>query len=593
MRKRKTDFEEIFLHVDAKKQPVKTLILLFRDNLSRVLLSIVFFVLKNLPVWVLPLITAAIINQATNPGPNTGRNILLYLILGAIITVQNIPSQQGETYFTTRAVRDIEMRLRSALIRKLQHLTISFHKNLSSGRIQSKILRDVDNIEALCKAMVTNLTQAILNILVFAAITLYHSPLVALFFLLTIPVAALLIRAFRRTIGRTVSEFRKEIEHMSAGVSEMVEMIPVTKAHGLERVETTKINNRLRDVKEKAMRTDTIQTLFGSSSWSTFQTFQLVCLCFTGWLAYRGKISVGEIALFQTYFGQLLGNVSGLLTLYPVISKGFESIGSVSEILASNDIENNRGKKRLVNVEGEFVFDHVDFRYPDDPTAPVLEDFSLTVKKGEYIALVGESGSGKTTALNLLIGFHFPSKGTLSVDGHDMRDINLTAYRRHIAVVSQNNILFSGSIRDNIAYGLPHVTEEEIEQAVDMANLRELVNELPDGIHTQIGERGSRLSGGQRQRIAIARAMIRNPQIILLDEATSALDNVSEHKVQEAMDKLIHGRTTFVVAHRLSTIMNADRIIVMRHGKCVEMGTYDSLMEQKGYFYELAKLQEK
>lgn len=593
MRKRKTDFEEIFLHVDAKRQPVKTLILLFRDNLSRVLLSIVFFVLKNLPVWVLPLITAAIINQATNPGANTGRNILLYLILGAIITVQNIPSQQGETYFTTRAVRDIEMRLRSALIRKLQHLTISFHKNLSSGRIQSKILRDVDNIEALSKAMVTNLTQAILNILVFAVITLYHSPLVALFFLLTIPVAALLIRAFRRTIGRTVSEFRKEIEHMSAGVSEMVEMIPVTKAHGLERMETTKINNRLRDVKEKAMRTDTIQTLFGSSSWSTFQTFQLVCLCFTGYLAYKGKISVGEIALFQTYFGQLLGNVSGLLTLYPVISKGFESIGSVSEILASDDIENNRGKKRLVNVDGDFVFENVGFHYPDDPSAPVLENFNLTVKKGEYIALVGESGSGKTTALNLLIGFHFPTEGTLSVDGHDMRDINLTAYRRHIAVVSQNNILFSGSIRDNIAYGLPHVTDEEIEKAVDMANLRELVNELPDGIHTQIGERGSRLSGGQRQRIAIARAMIRNPQIILLDEATSALDNVSEHKVQEAMDKLIHGRTTFVVAHRLSTIMNADRIIVMRHGKCVETGTYDSLMEQKGYFYELAKLQEK
>lgn len=593
MRKRKTDFEEIFLHVDAKRQPVKTLILLFRDNLSRVLLSIVFFVLKNLPVWILPLITAAIINQATNPSPKTGRNILLYLIVGAIVIVQNIPSQQGETYFTTRAVRDIEMRLRSALVRKLQHLTISFHKNLSSGRIQSKILRDVDNIEALCKAMITNLTQAILSILVFSVITLYHSPLVAFFFLLTIPVAAFLIRGFRRTIGRTVSEFRKEIEHMSAGISEMVEMIPVTKAHGLERVETTKINNRLREVKEKAMRTDTIQTLFGSSSYSTFQTFQLVCLCFTGYLAYKGKISVGEIALFQTYFGQLLGNVSGLLTLYPVISKGFESIGSVSEILASDDIENNRGKKRLVSVDGDFVFENVSFHYPDDPSAPVLEDFNLTVKKGEYIALVGESGSGKTTALNLLIGFHFPTEGNLYVDGHNMRDINLTAYRRHIAVVSQNNILFSGSIRDNIAYGLPHVTDAEIEEAVDMANLRELVNELPDGINTQIGERGSRLSGGQRQRIAIARAMIRNPRIILLDEATSALDNVSEHKVQEAMDQLIHGRTTFVVAHRLSTIMNADRIIVMRHGKCVETGTYDSLMEQKGYFYELAKLQEK
>ena len=233
------------------------------------------------------------------------------------------------------------------------------------------------------------------------------------------------------------------------------------------------------------------------------------------------------------------------------------------------------------------------FTYPDDPSSNVLSDFSLSVKKGECIAFVGESGSGKTTALNLLIGFHFPTEGTLYMDGHDIRDINLTAYRRHIAVVSQNNTLFSGSIRDNIAYGLPHVTDEEIQKVVDMANLRDLINELPDGIYTQIGERGGRLSGGQKQRIAIARAMIRDPQIILLDEATSALDNVSEHKVQEAMDKLIHGRTTFVVAHRLSTIRNADRIVVMKNGKCVEIGTYDSLMENKGYFYTLAKLQEK
>ncbi len=593
MRKKKHDFEEIFLKCDAKKKPLKTLLLLFQDNLFRVIMSIVFFVIKNLPVWILPLITSAIINEATNPHPETLRNILIYFGLGVVVIVQNVPSQQCETYFTSRAVRDIEMRLRAALVRKLQHLTISFHKNLSSGRIQSKILRDVDNIEALSKTMITNVTQALLNIVVFAVITVMHSPLVALFFLLTIPVAAFLIRGFRGNISRTVSEFRKEMEHMSAGVSEMVEMIPVTKAHGLERIETKKINTRLQEVQEKAVRTDTIQTLFGSSSFVAFQTFQLACLCFTGILAYKGEISVGEIALFQSYFNQLLGNVSGLLTLYPTISKGFESLGSVSEILASEDIENNRGKKRVTEVNGEFMFDHVGFTYPDDPTAHVLTDFSLSVKKGEYIAFVGESGSGKTTALNLLIGFHFPTEGTLTVDGRDIRDINLTAYRRHIAVVSQTNILFSGSIRDNIAYGLSHVTDEEINKVIDLANLRELVDELPDGMHTQIGERGGRLSGGQKQRIAIARAMIRDPQIILLDEATSALDNVSEHKVQEAMDKLIHGRTTFVVAHRLSTIRNADRIVVMKNGKCVEIGTYDSLMENKGYFYTLAKLQEK
>ncbi len=593
MRKRKNDFEEIFLRCDAKKQPLKTLILLFKDNVSRVLLSIVFFVLKHSPVWIVPLLTSAIINEATNPSGNTLRNILIYLAIGAVVIAQNVPSHQAETYFSSRVVRDIELRLRSALVRKLQHLTISFHKNFSAGRIQSKILRDVDNIEALSKTMMSNVVQSILNIIIFASITLVHSPLVALFFLFTIPVAAILIRGFRRNISRTVSEFRKEMEHMSAGVAEMVEMIPVTKAHGLERIETKKINQSLQDVQQKAVRTDTVQNLFGASAWAAFQLFQLACLCFTGILAYKGKISVGEIALFQSYFSQLLGNVSGLLTMYPTISKGFESLGSVSEILASDDIENNRGKKRLTSVEGEFVFNHVGFTYPDDPSSHVLSDFSLSVKKGEYIAFVGESGSGKTTALNLLIGFHFPTEGTLFMDGHDIRDINLTAYRRHIAVVSQNNVLFSGSIRDNIAYGLPHVTDEEIQKVVDMANLRDLVNELPDGIHTQIGERGGRLSGGQRQRIAIARAMIRNPQIILLDEATSALDNVSEHKVQEAMDKLIHGRTTFVVAHRLSTIRNADRIVVMQHGKCVEIGDYDTLMKNKGYFYKLARLQEK
>ncbi|MBE7063698.1 MAG: ABC transporter ATP-binding protein [Ruminococcaceae bacterium] len=593
MRKRKTDYEELFLRCDAKKHPAKMLILLFRDNLSKFVLSIVFFVLKNLPVWILPMITSAIINAATNPNPETLQKILVYLGLGLVVIGQNIPSQQGETYFTTRVVRDIEMRLRAALVRKLQHLTISFHKTFASGRIQSKILRDVDNIEALSKAMITNFTQAILNILVFTVITLYRSPMVALFFLLTIPLAAFLIRGFRGNISRTVSAFRKEMEHMSADVAEMVEMIPVTKAHGLERVETSKISHQLQAVQAKAIRTDTVQTLFGSSSYVAFQSFQLLCLCFTGYLAYLGKITVGDVAMFQSFFSQLLGNVSGLLTLYPTISKGFESLGSISEILASEDIENNRGKKRLTDVRGEFEFDHVGFTYPDDPSAHVLTDFSLKVKQGEYIAFVGESGSGKTTALNLLIGFHFPTEGTLRMDGYDIRDINLTAYRRHIAVVSQTNILFSGSIRDNIAYGMSHVTDEEINRVVDLANLRELVEELPDGIHTQVGERGGRLSGGQRQRIAIARAMIRNPQIILLDEATSALDNVSERKVQDAMDKLIHGRTTFVVAHRLSTIRNADRIVVMKHGKCVEIGDYDSLMANKGYFYTLAKLQEK
>lgn len=570
-----------------------TFIHLFRDNLSGVFLSIVFFVLKNLPVWVLPLITSSIINEVTSPDDNTMRGILISFGLGVIVVGQNIPMQQAETYFTSRVVRDIEMRLRSSIVRKLQHLTISFHKNLSSGRIQSKVLRDVDNIEALSKTMVTNMIQAIFNIVVFAAITLTKSVVVAIFFIVTVPVAAFLIKGFRGSIRKTVTEFRKEIEHMSSDVSEMVEMLPVTKAHGLEHVETAKIGKQLEQVQEKAIKTDTVQTLFGSSSYVAFNLSQLACLCFTGYLAYKKKITVGEIALYQSYFAALLGNVNGLIGLYPSLAKGFESLGSISEILASRDIEKSKGKLRLKDVHGNYKFEHVNFVYPDDPTAPVLIDFNLEVKKGECIAFVGESGSGKTTLLNLLIGFHYPTGGNLFIDGHNIKDINLTVYRHHIAVVSQNNILFSGSVKDNITYGLPAVSKSELEKIIALANLTEVIESLPDGIDTNIGEHGDRLSGGQKQRIAIARAMIRNPDIILLDEATSALDNVSELHVQQAMDELIRDRTTFIVAHRLSTIRNADRIIVMRQGKCVETGTYEELLEMNGYFSELASLQVK
>ncbi len=590
MRKRKADYEEIFLHCDAKNHPVITLLHLLKDNVGRALLCIVFFILKNSPSWVVPILTSAIINEATNPGENTVRNIIVYMIVGSVFLVQNVPTHQAEIYFSSRIVRDIGMRLRFALVRKLQHLSISFHKNYSAGRIHSKILRDVDSIEQLARSFIGTIVQSILNILIYASITVSRSPMVAIFFLLTIPVAAILIRSFRTTIHHTVSEYRKEVEHLSAGVAEMVQMIPVTKAHGLERVETNKISTHLEEVKKKAVRTDTVQNLFGASSWASFQLFQLLCLCFTGFLAYKGRISVGEIAMFQSYFSSLLGTVSGLIALYPIITSGIEAMSSVAEILASDDIENNKGKMRLSEVRGQYTFDHVGFMYPDDKATHVLEDFCLEVKEGECIAFVGESGSGKTTLLNLLIGFHFPTEGTLTIDGHDIKDINLTAYRRNIAVVSQNNVLFSGSIRDNITYGLSHVTNKEIKAVIEMANLQSVIDELPDGIHTKIGEQGSRLSGGQKQRIAIARAMIRDPKIILLDEATSALDNVSERKVQEAMDKLIHGRTTFVVAHRLSTIRGADRIVVMKQGRCVEIGTYDELIAKKGYFYTLDKM---
>ena len=250
----------------------------------------------------------------------------------------------------------------------------------------------------------------------------------------------------------------------------------------------------------------------------------------------------------------------------------------------------NDGKEALKSVEGEFDFKNVRFAY-NNTDKPVLHELNLHVDKGQTIALVGESGAGKSTILNLVIGFNFATDGVVTIDGHDMRDIDLRTYRKHLAVVPQTSILFSGTIRDNITYGIDDFDEEALNKVVDAANLRDLIDSLPDGLDTVVGEHGGKLSGGQRQRVSIARALMRNPEVIVLDEATSALDSISEKLIQEALNNLTKDRTTFIVAHRLSTIKGADRIAVIADGHCVEYGTYDELMELKGEFYQMKSIQ--
>ena len=254
------------------------------------------------------------------------------------------------------------------------------------------------------------------------------------------------------------------------------------------------------------------------------------------------------------------------------------------------DTEDNEGKEKLRELQGSYEFKNVSFCYHDDPK-PILDGLDLSIKKGETIALVGESGSGKTTILSILIGYYMPTGGHVFIDGKDITTLDLRSYRSHISVVPQNTVLFSGSIRDNITFGMEHCTEEQLSEAIRIANLEEVIKKLPQGLDTLVGEHGDKLSGGQRQRIAIARAVIRDSSVIFFDEATSALDTVSEKLIQDSIDKLAKDRTTFIVAHRLSTIRNADKIAVIQDGKCVEFGTWDELMEKKGEFYKFKSLQ--
>ena len=569
---------------------LKILLSIYKGYYGKLFLSIVFFTIKHSPVWVLPIVTANIINIATERPDNAGMKILVNALFMSFFMIQNIFTNYLHTWLYAKTVRSVEQELRSSLVRKLQQLSISYHNEMQSGRLQSKIMRDVEQIETLSSQIFISVLSILLNIIVAFGVVIFKSLTVFLFFLATIPVAVLLMVSFKSRIKQYNSDFRKEMEETSVRVMEMVELIPVTRAHALEKQETSKIDHQLSNVAQKGLKLDMIQTYFSSISWVAFQLFQVLCLAFTGYLASRGSISVGEVVMYQTYFSSIVNQVSGIITLLPIISKGLESVNSVGDILLCHDVEDNRNKQKIQELTGDITFDHVAFQY-HDAESPVLKDVSFHIRPGETVAFVGGSGAGKTTILNLVIGFIKTTEGRILIDGMDLNTLNLQSYRSHIAVVPQQSILFSGTIRDNITYGMNHISDELMNQVVKAANLEELIASLPEGLDTQITEHGNSLSGGQRQRISIARAFVRNPRILILDEATSALDTISEKKIQEAIHNLVQNRTTLIVAHRLSTIRDADRIAVVGNGGIKEFGTYEELMALKGEFYRLKNLQ--
>lgn len=586
------DVESWFIECYKKHKghPMQILLGLYKGNYHKFFLAVIFFFIKHAPVWVLPIVTANIINDITSGSPETYQNIIIQAMIMIVLVALNIPMNYMYTRYKSLATRYAETGLRRALVRKLQQLSISYHKETQSGRLQSKIMRDVEAVETLSTQMFLSILNIALNIAIALIVTINKSLVVFIFFLLTTPIAAATMVFFRNVMKKRNNEFRKEMEETSARVMEMVELIPVTRAHALEEEEVQKMSGQLFAVAEKGYRLDVIQSLFGSVDWAIFQIFQVVCLGFTGFLAIKGTVMPGDITLYQSYFATIVSQVSSLMSLIPTIAKGIESVNSIGEVLLEDDIEQNEGKEIIKDIYGEFDFKDVTFRY-NNIDRPVLHNLNLHVDKGETIALVGESGAGKSTILNLVIGFNQVNSGEVLIDGHNMKDIDLRSYRKHLAVVPQTSILFSGTIRDNITYGVDNVDEATLDEIVKAANLTDLINSLPDGLDTMVGEHGGKLSGGQRQRISIARALIRNPKVIVLDEATSALDSISEKLIQEALNNLTKDRTTFIVAHRLSTIKDADKIAVIADGHCVEYGTYDELMNLKGEFYQMKKIQ--
>ncbi len=565
---------------------LKLLFGLYRGSYGYLFLSLLFYVIKHSPAWILPIITAKVVDIAASGNQAEYGMIVWYLLFMAVMTIQNLPTSHLHVHFRSLAIRQVEAELRGALVRKLQHLSILYHKQMSSGRLQSKIMRDVEAVENLSTQLSIQMVSILLSVGIALTVTLAHSRIVFIMFLVTIPMSAAAVFLFRKQMKETNQQFRQEVEHTSGHVMEMMELIPITRAHALEEEEIQKMTGYLEHVAENGYRLDVVQNLFGATGWVIFQVSQLVCLGFTSYLAIQGKVTIGDVVLYQSYYTTIITQLTNIMNLVPIMAKGFESLHSIGEVMASYDEEDYTGKNPVDHIKGAVEFRHVTYQYPE-ASEPVLKDFSLKAEPGETIALVGESGAGKSTVLNMLIGFMRPNSGEILLDGENMRNLDFRSFRRHLAVVPQETILFSGTVRQNITYGSADVTEEELWQVLKAANLDEVVKNLPQGLDTNLGEHGGRLSGGQRQRISIARSLLRKPDIILWDEATSALDNISERKVQQAFEKLSKGKTTFIVAHRLSTIRNVKKIMVMKAGQCVEEGDYETLMEKKGVFWEM------
>ncbi len=568
------------------QRPTRSVLRLLLRRPWRMLVAVLAFALKEIPLWFLPVITAAIIDIVADGGDVSA--VLWWFVLAVVLLAQNYPNHILYTRQFMTVVRDTGADLRNALAQRLQSLSIGYHSRVSSSIVQTKVVRDVENVELMLQQVTHPLLSATMVMIGALAMTAIAVPQFLPVYGLAVPIA-IGIRYGLRKRSRSRNElFRREVEVLSARVGEMASLMPVTRAHGLERTAVTRVATGADGVRRAGLNLDMLNGHVASISWVAMQLLGVGCLVLAAVFALTGflPITPGEVVLLSTYFTLLTQGLTQLLMLIPVGARGLESVRSIAEVMQEPDLEMNEGKRPVDAVRGEITLAQVSHRYPgaDEDS---LHEVDLRIPAGQTVAFVGSSGSGKSTMLNLVLGFLRPTGGRILLDDVDMQELDLRTARRFVSVVPQESVLFEGTIRENIGYGLDDVSEELILQALADANALEFVQAQTHGLDTLVGERGARLSGGQRQRLAIARALIRDPRILLLDEATSALDPESEQLVKEALGRLMAGRTTLIVAHRLSTIRQADRIVVLERGRIVEQGNHAELLDLEGRYADL------
>ena len=483
----------------------------------------------------------------------------------------------------------MQAHMRTDLFRKLESLPYSYYDNNETGKIMSRMTNDLFEVSELAHHGPENLF--ICSVMVVGSFTYLCTIdwVLTLVIFACVPILVSVSLILRKKMRDAFMESRKSIAEINSALESSISGIRVTKAFTNFDTESKKFERGNQMYVEARRKSYRYMAQFHSSTAFVTDIFNVIVLIAGGLFLYGGRITFGDYSTFVVSINLFIGPVMTLIGFVEQYQNGVTGFARFLEVMDEEPEFEKPDAKPMEKVEGNIVFDHVSFSY--DETKEVVHDITLDIGKGQKLALVGPSGGGKTTLCHLIPRFYNYDEGKLTIDGVDINDITLESLRRNIGIVQQDVFLFDGTIGENILYGRPDATYEEMVEAAKRANIDEYVATLPDGYDTQIGERGVKLSGGQKQRLSIARVFLKDPAILILDEATLALDNTTEILIQEALDELCKGRTTLVVAHRLSTVRNADRIVVVSRGKIIEEGTHDALIAENGVYAKLYSLQ--
>lgn len=536
----------------------------------------------------LPFVIKDMVDQVLSEKNTTMLNWIVLSIV-VVFVIRGI-AYYGQSYLMNYVGQRVIIDIRKAVFEKLQRLSMSFYDKHKTGTIMSYVTNDVS---ALQSAMVDNVVEMITETVILVAsivMMIYLDWKLFLVTFATFPVVLFFIDSFGKRIRKSGSRIQEAAADITSVLQEVASSPRVIKSfvregYEVDRFDKENMNNFRANMKYAQLSSTLTPTIEFVAAVGVS-----IILWYGGNSVINGSITAGSLVAFLTYAVNISNPIKRLSRVIGNIQKALAAAQRVFDVLDLPEvIKNAPDAKALPKVKGDVRFNDVSFAYNENEE--VLSHVSFEVKPGEMIAFVGPSGAGKSTVASLLPRFYDATNGSITIDGQDIRKVTLDSLREQVGIVPQETVLFNGSVYDNILYGRLDATREEVEAAAKAANAHDFIMQLPNGYETMLGDRGMNISGGQRQRISIARAILKNPQILILDEATSALDTESERVVQEALDRLMVGRTSFVIAHRLSTIKNADKIMVLEKGQLIEQGNHDELMAMDGLYAHLYKIQ--